>query len=410
MGKQLLIQFTEAELQADTVVAWLLLEDGQTGGNVIQGTLADAARYADNARVIVSVPAEVIYLTRQHLPGKNRQRLLKAIPFALEDQIIDDIEDMHFALGTADPQGQYWVAAVRRQQMETWRSQLALVGLNPKVIIPDVMLLPGTTGELCLLTDAGRTLLVSPDGERWVMDSANIGLALKKIMLNKEFPVIHVRSYSTGPETELESLLASQLNCDISVQVILPLRLLATGVTENLPLNLLQGSYSHREKRRHQQYRVWYPVAAMLAVWIVVRLGLAVVDNIHLSNQLDAIRQQQQQVYRQAFPTAKPGGDVYRKMEARLKELKQKRGAADASFYAMLQKLAPILADSLGLQVQVLRYHDGRVDLEVQLPTLQSLDQLKSSLSKQQHWQVEIQSASSDKNHVEARLQIRSQT
>ena len=107
MARQLLIQLTDAAPQAEAVVAWLLLEDGQASGGVMQGTLAKAAAYAGNAKVIVAVPSDRVYLTRQRLPGKNRQRLLKAIPYALEDQIIDNVEDMHFALGMADNQDQY---------------------------------------------------------------------------------------------------------------------------------------------------------------------------------------------------------------------------------------------------------------------------------------------------------------
>lgn len=408
MARQLLIQITETELNSDTVVAWLLIEDGQQDGKVMQGSLADAARYADNARVTVTVPAELVYLTRQRLPGKNRQRLLKAIPFALEDQLIDDIEDMHFALGSTDPQGLYWVAAVRRELMDSWSQALARAGLHPQVMIPDVMLLPTTIGEVSLLADETRCLLVLADGERYAIDRTNLELGLQKAQSNKNVAVTQVRCYSAQDDSELVSQVKDQFS-DVTAEVVAPLRLIGKGLASPLLINLLQGNYSRREKRRHQ-FQVWYPAAALLAIWIVSRLLLAVVDNIQLSHQLSKVQQQQQQVYRQAFPAVRPGGDVYRKMEAKLKELQQKRGQANASFYAMLDQLAPILGSTTGLQVTVLRYHDGRVDLELRLPSLQSLDQLKASLVKQPAWQVEIQSASSNKNQVEARLQIRSQT
>jgi len=409
MARQLLIQLTDAAPQAEAVVAWLLLEDGQASGGAMQGTLAKAAAYAGNAKVIVAVPSERVYLTRQRLPGKNRQRLLKAIPYALEDQIIDDVEGMHFALGLADNQDQYWIAALAREQMQQWRDQLASAGLNPQALIPDVMLLPGAEGELRLLCEAERTLLALPDQERLVIDNGNLPLVLKKIMQNTELHITKLECYSAERSLDLDAQVAAHVNCDVNLHVMPPLLLLGEALAGNLPINLLQGAYSHREQRRHR-FQAWYPAAAMLAIWIVVRLMIVGIDNIKLSHQLDSIRHQQQQVYRQAFPTAKPGGDVYRKMEARLKELKQRRGEANASFYSMLSKLAPTLGASSSLQVQVLRYHDGRIELEIQLPTLQSLDQLKVSLMAQPQWQVDIQSASSVKNHVEARLQIRSRT
>ncbi|MFO7604552.1 MAG: type II secretion system protein GspL, partial [Gammaproteobacteria bacterium] len=133
MARQLLIQITSAHPEVDTRVSWLVLDNHQVEGDVVQGTLAEAAIAAAGARVLIIVPAERVYLTRQHLPSKNRQRLLKAIPFALEDQIIDDVESMHFALGPGDAQGRYWIAAVARTQMDEWQDVLRQAGLNPEI-------------------------------------------------------------------------------------------------------------------------------------------------------------------------------------------------------------------------------------------------------------------------------------
>lgn len=61
-----------------------------------------------------------------------------------------------------------------------------------------------------------------------------------------------------------------------------------------------------------------------------------------------------------------------------------------------------------GLKINKLRYQDGKMDLELELKDLQGLDKLKEKLAQRQDWKVEIQSASSRKDKVESRLQIRS--
>ena len=163
MARQMLIQISSLHPQATDQVAWLLLENNQPVSNITQGSLAEAATAAVGAKVSVCIPSESVFLTRQHLPGKNRQRLLKAIPFALEDQIIDDVEDMHFALGTADKQGQYWIAAVAHAQMASWQQLFASVGLNPQALVPDSLLLASSEKELRLWCEPERTVLVLPD-------------------------------------------------------------------------------------------------------------------------------------------------------------------------------------------------------------------------------------------------------
>ena len=406
MARQTLIQIFSSHPVATDQVAWLLLDNGQPVSNITHGTLAEAAVAAVGTKVFVTIPGESVFLTRQHLPGKNRQRLMKAIPFALEDQIIDDVDDMHFALGVADKQGEYWIAAVVHAQMVEWQQCFASIGLNPQAVIPDSLLLASADKELRLWCEAERTILVLPDQQRLVIDNQNLEMMLKRIMLDTDITITSVECYTADRSIDLKNTVAAHVTCKVNGHTTQLLSLFAAALAETLPVNLLQGDYSRREKRQHQ-FKTWYPAAAMLAIWIVARLVIAGIDNFQYGKQLDEIHAQQQQVYRQAFPTAKPGGDVYRKMQARLKEIKQRQGDASANFYHMLNQLAPTLSATSGLQIQAMRYREGRFELELTLPTLQSLDQLKTTLSSQQQWQVEIQSASSAKNHVEARLQIR---
>jgi len=406
MARQLLIQLQNGRPQIEDRIAWIWLENGQVLSDVTQGTLAEAAAIAANAKVTISIPAESVYVTRQHLPGKNRQRLLKAVPFALEDQLINDVDDMHFALGLGDKNDQYWIAAIARDQMEHLQTLFASVGLNPQALIPDSMLLASAENELHLLCESNRSLLALPNEERLSVDNDNLAFVLKKLMLNTDLQINKIECYAADRSIDLDALVAAPVNCEVNAHITQPLILMAQALGDKLPLNLLQGEYNRRERRKHR-FQTWYPAAAMLLVWIVAKLIIAGIDNIQLSGQLADIRTQQQQVYKQAFPSSKSSGDVYRKMEARLKELKQRRGDAEASFYHILNVLAPTLSASQGLLLQSMRYHDGRVDLELHLPSLQSLDQLKAALTRQSQWQVDIQSATSAKNHVEARLQIR---
>jgi general secretion pathway protein L len=242
-----------------------------------------------------------------------------------------------------------------------------------------------------------------------MIDTENLPLVLQKIVADDKVSFSKVECFTEDRSLELDKLVAEQVNCDVNAHITSALLLMAQGLSQDVPINLLQGQYSRRERRQHR-FQAWYPAAAMVAIWIVAQLLVSIVDNFRLSHQLDNIRAQQQQLFKQAFPSARAGGDVYRKMESELKRLKQKRGAADASFYHMLTTLAPTLGANADLQLQAMRYHEGNIDLDLRLPTLQSLDQLKASLASQPQWQVEIQSASSAKDHVEARLQIRSRT
>jgi len=95
-------------------------------------------------------------------------------------------------------------------------------------------------------------------------------------------------------------------------------------------------------------------------------------------------------------------------MKQKLKELRKQTGKSQTTMSEMLAVAAPILMGAEGLKINNLRYQDGKMDLELELKDLQSLDAVKEKLAQKQDWKVEIQSASSRKDKVESRLQIRS--
>ena len=171
-------------------------------------------------------------------------------------------------------------------------------------------------------------------------------------------------------------------------------------------INLLQGEFSRREKIG-KHFRPWYGVAALLAVWLVWQGGLNVFQYYQLSAQNKALKKQVEQVYRRTFP----GGRVVNasvQMKQKLKQLRKQSGKSTTSMAEMLAAAAPILMSAESIRITNLRYQDGKMDLELELKDLQALDKLKEKLAQKSEWKVEIQSASSRKDKVESRLQIRS--
>jgi len=68
------------------------------------------------------------------------------------------------------------------------------------------------------------------------------------------------------------------------------------------------------------------------------------------------------------------------------------------------------LKETPGLEIQRINYNEGKIDLALSIGDLQSLDQLKQRLATQGKVTVNIESAASRDNKVEARLQITGQT
>ena len=111
-------------------------------------------------------------------------------------------------------------------------------------------------------------------------------------------------------------------------------------------------------------------------------------------------------IYKSAFPKSRRIIDAKAQMQQKLTSLKKRRGQSGRSFTEMLSSSASIFAKSQGLKIKSLRYYDGRINLELQISSLQALDKLKDQLNKEKGYKVEIQNASSGKDAVTARIQI----
>src|SRR5262245_22060475 len=99
-----------------------------------EGMLADAARFAGGRRVCVLVPGADVLRAQAELPLRGGAKLQQAVPYALEEQLADDIEELHFAVGRRPSDSSRTpVAVVSRKLMDEWLAALRGAGLEPEV-------------------------------------------------------------------------------------------------------------------------------------------------------------------------------------------------------------------------------------------------------------------------------------
>src|ERR1044071_8354455 len=101
MPELLVIRLPSAAAETIGAVAeWIVVDGaGARHGNVQSGPLDLAAAAAANRRVIVLVPGTDALLAEPVLPVKSGTKLAQVVPFALEEHLAADVEDLHFAVG-----------------------------------------------------------------------------------------------------------------------------------------------------------------------------------------------------------------------------------------------------------------------------------------------------------------------
>ncbi len=371
-----------------------------------RGSLVEAAEACHHAHITLIVPGALCPVVQASLPGVGRNRLAKALPYALEEQLIDDVEELHFAPGELK-EGGVPVVVVRREVLDQWLSLLEQHNMIPQRVIPDYFVIPSLPQGWQLWFDEGVTLLRSQRDSGMSIALTTPMLILQQLYDESEEKPEQLRV--SGDSEKQPDELASwcekngvELLQDETPAALLPVA--AATLSQERVINLLQGAYSHQEKTS-RLWRPWWPAVAVLAVMVVSLLISMGGDHQRLSATQMALDQEIKQLYLDTFPDAKRVVDPRAQMEARLKA--QVSGTEGDQFYQLLGGITLLSDNEVSFELQRLRYQNGELSVDMHLKNLQILDQIKQLFADKKGLQAEVVSASARGNKVEARLLIK---
>src|SRR5689334_18667964 len=186
MAESLIIQ-----LRAGESPRWMVCnDDGHVVVNAAEGELQQAAPLTAGRRVAVIVPASEVLSLDTEVPAKSANKLAQVVPYALEERVADEIENLHFALGERSAEtGKVTVLVVERARLDAWLAELRAAGLDPQAIYSEASLLPAMPGQLIALLDGDSLTLRHAEGPPLVMPALAIADAFEMALAAQASPV-----------------------------------------------------------------------------------------------------------------------------------------------------------------------------------------------------------------------------
>ena len=401
---------------AETIGAaaeWIVMDgSGVRRGNVASGPLDLAPAAANGRKVIVLVPGTDALLAEPVLPVKSGTKLAQVVPFALEEHLAADVEDLHFAVGKREARPGTPVTVVSHARMQAWQALLTDAGLHADAIYPETAALPETPNAITLLVDGARVYVRRPDTPGAVLDVQPLIEALQLALASGEEAREHVTIYVSEDDYERErEMLEGLREFTASLQLKLlpdgPLPLLAANVVRGNAVNLLQGRYQMKRKLT-MSFAPWRYAAVLAGVFVVAHLGLKSWQYFHYRSQEARLNQEIGEVFQQLMPGAPlPDPSAARRMiEARLNQL---RGGGN-SMSGMMTTLAA-LGEALGqvpdTNVESIAYTNNTTHLRVVAPSVDALDHIRR-IASEHGLEASIESETPRESKREGRLQIKS--
>src|SRR5712671_4818640 len=286
------------------------------GGAVDQGAQRGLEGLAPAEEIIVWTPAAETLFLRARLPTRSTAKIVQALPYALEEQLIEPPERLHFAFShEADGAlaDRAWTLAFVDGEIVLRSGARAGLG-GPSE--------PGPPGWLHAALAEARTEASAPERILLVDAPADLDSAAWRDALG----------------LPLESMRPG----DASVPAA--------------PLDLLQQHYAPRARLAALK-RAYIPAAALLAAWLFATLALDAVEWARLSRAAGAAEEEMSALLLKSFPETRAVLDPAEQMRRGLEDLGARSGiAAPGDMLSLLARAAPAIERESRLRVQGIEY------------------------------------------------------
>ncbi len=358
--------------------SWLVSDKGKP--MVRHGNLNEAVAAAAGHPVVLLAPTENLVLTTTDLQIRQKAKLRKALPYALEEQLASDVEELHFALAPQRDEQQA-VAIIEKSLLEKWLGAFQSQQIALRAIIPDVLSLPWRADDWSIACDSQRALVRTGRYSGFACDRENLAVLLDAALESEETPPINLRLWQCKDKQALawprKQPRLLKHRCD--GELLQLLQLLAKSIDIRDSINLLQGDYGVQTDLL-KSLKPWRWPAALALLLFTIGFAGKMLERNQLAAQQTLLRQQAEQIYRRTFPDARKVVNPRIQMAQRLKQLRGGGKKQQDRFLDLLATSGEVIAADKKARLKSIRYRNGRLDLKVTAPTLSKLDSLKNRL------------------------------
>ena len=340
--------------------------------------LPELAEQADERDVTVLVPACEVILKAVAIPSGAARQLEPALPFLMEDDIAQDVEQLHFCLLNRQGDTAY-VCAIERSWLEEILAAFKAHNMKVVRLLPDVLALPIPPEAELSAAKVGDEWLVRKGLYQGVsVEEAWLPLLADSPWSRADNELLSLNAYSPLPAScsALSEQWAYSETADIS-------GMLAKEALTS-PVNLLTGPYKPKSPV-WKSWRIWRPVALAASVLLLVYCASAFLQIRQNESLAQEYRVQSKHIFERIFPgQSRIPTTSYLKRKMQDEEDRLFAHDAGSSPLVLMEELSSVFPAKGELTLQSLDYDSRRAELHIQVQSkaFKDLDTLHTTLDK----------------------------
>ena len=404
-------------------IAGSLLKYGtKTTLDIIDQTLMQNG--LDQIEIIGLLPAYAALSTEVSVPGNQTRYVQQALPFAVEEQIAQDIDQMHLVLGEKSKAGRFRVIGVDHTLFSSLFDDLndeELVGALKSIYL-DSDLIDLEQNALKILLTANEALVIEQAGQTISMHNGNLIAYLDALFLapqdsdSQEEISVAIVLDKTAPDSSKMLLAEIEQYPHISTHVTQYPDSAFEYICSQFfqlkksPLNLCQTNYQVSSKSKGAWVK-WRAVALIAGLGFLLQLGLFVGQGMYLNKQSELISHNALIEYKKAVSGANniSVDKLPRIIKGQLNQLNT-IGAVNLDFLDLLGEAGNQFNSSAyksSLTFNSINYSEqrGELMLEMHAKSFEQLEALKKAIVNS-GLNAKISSAVQEKEYFKGRISI----
>ncbi len=377
------------------------LYEWNRSGRAAQASLSErgnrqAMLAAAQAPLTLLVDGRAVRTLEAAIPARSQRQAQQAAPFAVEEELADDLEQLQVVCGFLAANGKRAVAVVGQAFLRNALEPFTADGAQLARMLPDYLALPQRVGHWSVLKDGARLL---------VRTGAQAGFACDLTLFDSLANRLGQDQRPRGLDLFGDVTVPGVFSDLPQQQHALPqgvLALLAQGVSEANALDLRPAHYRSDGRQRAGGLRV----AAVLGLLALgVHLGFGLRETHGLQAALAATRTAQAATMRNAFPAITRVVNAEVQAAQGVAELRGHAGAT-VSALELLHRVGRgmRMAETPTLALETLNYADGILSVRLAAPDIASLEHYSEALKP--FVQVEVVAVEARENGVGGSLRV----
>ncbi|MGV2989658.1 type II secretion system protein GspL [Vibrio sp. E150_011] len=376
--------------QPNSPVHWAVWSTGQkeviaSGELESLEQLENIKEYAQQRVTLLILCSQDVHFSDVEIPAGATRQFETMLPYLIEDDIAQDVDDLHFSI-LHKQSGQAMVCAVDRAYLLQVLASFSACGIEVKKVVPDVLALPELP-SISAIELSGQWLFRTSQWAGMVVDKPWLSAVIESDYLSTVSDDTENKTITVDVYSELsdEMLRGSPHITWQPAPIEMPMALLSQGAVDSTA-TLLTGDL--KPKTSFIKYwKVWQKVVIAAGILLVALIAEQVALVSQYESQAVAYRAESERIFRSVFPDKKRIPTVSylkRQMQDELTKLGGS-GISSGSALEWLAKLPDTIGQVNGMQVMSFTFDGNRneVRLSVTSRDFESFESAKVKLETQ---------------------------